>query len=269
MILKKGSTGADVKKLQERLKIPATGIFCDNTEIAVKRWQKENGLKDDGIAGPITQNKLGMNESIQSSAGSFNIERLKGQIPDNVLSQLTEVIKKFNIINASRLSHFLGQCAHESGQFKVLVENLNYSASGLKKVFPNYFPGSLNESYANKPEEIGSRVYASRMGNGDERSREGFRFRGRGYIQLTGKANYEKFSKFIGEDVVSNPDLVSTKYPLASAAFFFNSNNLWSLCDRGIDDNAITNVTKRVNGGTHGLTDRIQKTKLYHHLLTR
>ena len=103
-------------------------------------------------------------------------------------------------------------------------ENLNYSADGLKKIFPKYFPGNLAEGYAKNPEKIASKVYGSRMGNGDETTKEGYKFRGRGFIQLTGKDNYTKFAKFIGEDTVGNPDLVATKYPLASAAFFFDSN---------------------------------------------
>ena len=106
------------------------------------------------------------------------------------------------------------------------------------------------------------------MGNGDEASREGWKFRGRGYIQLTGKANYEKFTKFIGEDCIANPDLVATKYPLASAAFFFDSNKLWSLCDKGASDAAVTAVTKRVNGGTIGLEDRIKKFKKFYDILS-
>ena len=98
--------------------------------------------------------------------------------------------------------------------------------------------------------------------------KEGFKFRGRGYIQLTGKENYTKFGKFIGEDIASNPDLVATKYPLASAAFFFNSNKLWTICDKGADTATVTAVTKRVNGGTIGLADRIKHFKEYYDLLT-
>ena len=105
------------------------------------------------------------------------------------------------------------------------------------------------------------------MGNGDEASGEGFKFRGRGFIQLTGKSNYSAFSKFIGEDVVANPDLVATKYPLSSAGFFFDSNKLWALCDLGATEDAVTKVTKRVNGGTHGLDDRIAKFKKFSSLL--
>jgi putative chitinase len=146
-------------------------------------------------------------------------------------------------------------------------ENLSYSVNGLKKIFPKYFPGNLAESYARNPEKIASKVYGGRMGNGDETTKEGFKFRGRGYIQLTGKANYTNFAKFIGEDTVANPDLVATKYPLASAAFFFNSNKLWEICDKGADDITVTAVTKRVNGGVIGLIDRIKHFKEYYNLL--
>ena len=197
----------------------------------------------------------------------IDITKLKGHIPDNVLVQLPEVMTKFGITNKLRLSHFLAQCGHESGGFKLVNENLNYSAEGLKKIFPKYFPGTVNESYARQPQKIASRVYASRMGNGDENSGEGYKFRGRGYIQLTGKANYTNFTKFIGEDCVANPDLVATKYPLASAAFFFNSNGLWAICDKGATDADVTAVTKRVNGGTIGLVDRIKHFNEYYSLL--
>ena len=140
------------------------------------------------------------------------LELLKGHIPDKVIEELPEVVSRFNITTTLRLSHFLSQCAHESGNFAHVVENLNYSAQGLKRVFGKYFPNNLNESYARKPEKIGSRVYGGRMGNGNETTKEGFKFRGRGYIQLTGKSNFSRFSQFIGEDVVANPELVSTKY---------------------------------------------------------
>jgi putative chitinase len=277
MLLKKGSKGEDVKKLQEKLGVEAIGTFGPKTEAAVKAWQKANGLKDDGVVGPTTWSKL-FGESapkttvikedvVIPSGGPLNIEKLKGHIPDAVLLQIPETAKKFNITNNLRLAHFLAQCGHESGGFKAVSENLNYSADGLKKIFGKYFPGNLNESYARQPEKIASRVYASRMGNGDETTKEGFKFRGRGYIQLTGKSNYTNFTKFIGEDCVSNPDLVATKYPLASAAFFFNSNKLWSICDRGADDATVTAVTKRVNGGTIGLADRIKHFKEYYNLL--
>jgi putative chitinase len=278
MLLKNGSKGEDVKKLQEKLGVETAGVFGPKTEAAVKAWQKANGLKDDGIVGPTTWGRL-FGESkptptvvkedvVIPSGGPLSIEKLKGHIPDSVLAQIPETASKFGITNNLRLAHFLAQCSHESGNFKAVTENLNYSADGLKKIFGKYFPGNLNESYARQPEKIASRVYASRMGNGDETSKEGFKFRGRGYIQLTGKNNYTLFSKFIGEDLVSNPDLVATKYPLASAAFFFNTNKLWAICDRGSDDATVTAVTKRVNGGILGLQDRIKHFKEYYKLLS-
>ena len=277
MILKNGSKGDDVKKLQEKLGVEAIGTFGPKTEAAVKAWQKANGLKDDGIVGDATWAKLFgksapaatvvKEDVVMPSGGPLNIEKLKGHIPDTVLAQIPDTAAKFNITNNLRLAHFLSQCGHESGGFKAVSENLNYSADGLKKIFGKYFPGNLNESYAKQPEKIASRVYGNRMGNGDEASKEGYKFRGRGYIQLTGKANYTKFTQFIGEDCVSNPDLVATKYPLASAAFFFDSNKLWAICDRGADDATVTSVTKRVNGGTLGLSDRIKHFKEYYNLL--
>ena len=277
MLLKLGSEGEDVKKLQEKLSVDAGtafGKFGPKTEAAVKAWQKSNGLKEDGIVGDTTWGKLFgettkviKEDVVIAPSGGLNIDKLKGHIPDVVLAQIPDTAKKFNITNNLRLAHFLSQCGHESGGFKAVSENMNYSADGLKKIFGKYFPGNLSESYARQPEKIGARVYASRMGNGDETSKEGFKFRGRGYIQLTGKANYTKFTQFIGEDCVSNPDLVATKYPLASAAFFFDSNKLWSICDKGSDDATVTAVTKRVNGGTIGLADRIKHFKEYYNLL--
>ena len=197
----------------------------------------------------------------------MELTKLKGHIPDTVIAQIPDAMSKFNITTPLRLCHFLAQCSHESGGFKAVQENLNYSADGLKKIFPKYFPGVLAESYARNPEKIASKVYGGRMGNGDEATKEGFKFRGRGYIQLTGKDNYTKFTKFIGEDCVANPDLVATKYPLASAAFFFDSNKLWSICDKGADDATVTAVTKRVNGGVLGLNDRIKHFKEFYSLL--
>ena len=275
MLLKLGSSGEDVKRLQEKLGVETIGKFGPKTEAAVKAWQKANGLKDDGIVGDATWSKLFPSSVSTASVSAaptpkvegLNLAGLKGHIPDAVIAQIPDTAAKFGITNNLRLAHFLAQCGHESGGFKAVSENLNYSADGLKKIFPKYFPGNLNESYARNPEKIASRVYASRMGNGDETSKEGFKFRGRGYIQLTGKSNYTAFAKFIGEDTVANPDLVATKYPLASAAFFFNSNGLWAICDRGADDATVTSVTKRVNGGTIGLADRIKHFKEYYNLL--
>ena len=280
MLLKIGSKGEDVKKLQSKLGLGADGIFGAGTAAAVKKWQAENGLGADGIVGDGTWSKMFGGETIKedkiiiptvvniSSVGGLKIDKLKGHIPDSVIAQIPETAAKFNITNNLRLAHFLAQCGHESGGFKAVSENVNYSASGLKGIFGKYFPGNLAESYARQPQKIASRVYGGRMGNGPESTGDGYKYRGRGYIQLTGKQNYTNFAKFIGEDTVSNPDLVATKYPLASAAFFFNSNKLWAICDKGADNATITAVTKRVNGGTIGLADRIKHFNEYYKLLS-
>jgi len=276
MLLKVGSKGEDVKKLQAKLGTTADGSFGSGTEKLVKEWQSANGLTADGIVGDGTWSKMFLTtqpvqvvkeDVVIPTSSEFKLQNLKGHVPDAVIAQIPDTAKKFNITNPLRLAHFLAQCGHESGGFKAVSENLNYSADGLKKIFGKYFPGNLNESYAKQPEKIASRVYGGRMGNGDESTGEGFKFRGRGYIQLTGKQNYTNFAKFIGEDTVSNPDLVATKYPLASAAFFFDSNKLWSICDKGADEATVTAVTKRVNGGTIGLPDRIKHFNEYYNLL--
>lgn len=273
MLLKKGSTGEDVKKLQSKLGLTPDGSFGPATEAKVKEWQSANGLTADGIVGDGTWNKMFGSSTPVSEAqtvippSSFKLDNLKGHVPDSVLAQIPETAARFNITNTLRLAHFLAQCGHESGGFKAVSENLNYSADGLKKIFGKYFPGNLNESYAKQPEKIAARVYGNRMGNGDEASKEGWKYRGRGYIQLTGKSNYSSFDKFVDDDIINNPDLVATKYPLMSAAFFFDKNGLWSICDKGADDATITAVTKRVNGGTLGLADRIKHFKEFYSLL--
>ena len=168
---------------------------------------------------------------------------------------------KFYNLTPERAAHFFAQTGHETGDFKVYNENLNYSAQGLQGIFGKYFPGNLEESYARQPEKIANRVYASRMGNGDEASGDGWKFRGRGAIQLTGKDNYTQFSKHINNpEILTTPDLVSTDYSFESALFFFDKNKLWSICDQGVNEATILALTKRVNGGTHGLEDRKAKT---------
>jgi putative chitinase len=269
MLLKVGSKGNDVVKLQTKLGIANDGSFGPGTERAVKAWQQANGLPADGIVGDSTWAKL-FGEAAAAfliPESDFNLDALKGHVPDSVIAQIPGAAAKFNITTNLRLAHFLAQCAHESGGFKAVSENLNYSAKGLLGTFKKYFNATTAAQYERKPEMIASRVYASRMGNGDEASKEGFKFRGRGYIQLTGKSNYTAFTKFIGEDCVANPDLVATKYPLASAAFFFNSNSLWSICDKGASTENVTAVTKRVNGGTIGLADRIKHFNEFYNLL--
>jgi putative chitinase len=168
-------------------------------------------------------------------------------------------------LSPNRAAHFFAQTAHESGNFKAFSENLNYGAKGLRGIFRKYFPtDAMARAYERKPAKIANRVYGNRMGNGDEASGEGFAFRGRGALQLTGKFNYKAFSDYIGRpDVMDNPDLVATELAFESALWFFDKNKLWGICDQGINDAAILALTKRINGGTHGLDDRKLKTKKY------
>jgi putative chitinase len=184
-------------------------------------------------------------------------------IPDKVKAELWYVMSKFGINTPERLAHFLGQCHHESGGFKFTTENTNYSDVGLKKRFNKYFKDKDISKYARNPEKIANVVYANRMGNGNEASGDGFRFRGRGYIQLTGKNNYKAFDKFVDDDIVLNPDLVATKYPLLTAAWFWDVNDLNEICDKGVNKSTIFAVTKKVNGGIKGLEERSVLTTRY------
>ena len=168
-------------------------------------------------------------------------------------------------LSPNRAAHFFAQTAHESGGFKAFSENLNYGAKGLRGIFRKYFPtDALARAYERKPAAIANRVYGNRMGNGPESSGEGFAFRGRGALQLTGKFNYSEFAKYVNRpEVMDNPDLVATELAFESALWFFDKNKLWGICDQGINDAAILALTKRINGGTHGLDDRKAKTKKY------
>lgn len=160
-----------------------------------------------------------------------------------------------------RAAHFFAQTAHETGGFKAFSENLNYSADGLQKIFGKYFPGVLEESYARQPEKIANRVYADRMGNGPESSGDGWKYRGRGALQLTGKSNYKAFSDYLKNPLImEQPDLVAGELAFESAMFFFDKNKLWEICDKGVNKDTILALTKRINGGTHGLADREEKT---------
>jgi putative chitinase len=278
MLLKKGDNNENVKLMQQKLGIePAVTNFGPKTEAAVKEWQAKNGLTADGIVGPSTWAKI-MGESAAAptpivstpiaSVGGLKLEKLKGHIPDAVISMIPAVAQKFQIDSALRLAHFLAQCGHESGGFRLTKENLNYSAKGLNGIFKKYFP-TLESAlpYERKPEKIANKVYGGRMGNGPEASGDGAKFCGRGYIQLTGKDNYTAFGKSIGEDVCANPQVVAEKYALLSAAWFFSKNGLHKMADGGATDAVVTSITKRVNGGTIGLADRIKHFKEYYSLL--
>jgi putative chitinase len=275
MLLKLGSEGEDVKKLQIKLGLEAIGKFGPKTDAAVKEWQISNGLTADGIVGEGTWSKLfdsvpsTVPSAVPSTAPSgLKLDKLKGHIPDAVIAMIPDTAAKFQINTPLRLAHFLAQCGHESGGFRATQENLNYSAQGLNGIFKKYFPtAAAAAAYARQPAKIASKVYANRMGNGSEASGEGYKFRGRGYIQLTGKENYTAFGKAINEDIISNPDIVASKYALLSAAWFFTKNGLHKMADGGASDAVVTQVTKRVNGGTIGLADRIKHFKEYYKLL--
>jgi putative chitinase len=283
MLLRKGDNNENVKLLQKKLGVDPVGNFGPATEAAVKAFQAKNGLVADGIVGDGTWNKL-MGTIASAPApivaapagplgnpntpGSFKIERLKGHIPDAVIAQIPETAAKFGINTPLRLAHFLAQCGHESGGFRAVQENLNYSAKGLNGIFRKYFPTEASAAaYARNPAKIAAKVYGSRMGNGAEATGEGYKFRGRGYIQLTGKDNYRAFGSAINEDMTAAPDKVATHYPLLSAAWFFSKNGLHKIADEGASDAVVTKITKRVNGGTIGLPDRIKHFKEYYSLL--
>jgi putative chitinase len=198
----------------------------------------------------------------------MDINKLKGHIPDAVIAMLPDTMAKFELNTPLRLAHFLAQAGHESGGFKAVNENLNYGAKGLLGIFKKYFPTPEKAAlYERKPEKIANLVYGGRMGNGAEATGEGYKFRGRGYIQLTGKDNYKAFDAVVPENLLETPDLVATKYPLLSAAWFFHKNGLHKIADGGATDAVVTSVTKRVNGGTIGLEDRIKHFKEYYSLL--
>lgn len=195
--------------------------------MSLKNLQLKIGVKDDGKFGPVTL-KAGMN---------------------------------FFKMSPERAAHFFAQTFHETGGYKAFSENLNYSAAGLQKTFGKYFPGLLEEEYAKKPEKIANRVYGNRLGNGDESSGDGWKYRGRGALQLTGKSNYKAFSDYLKNPLImEQPELVATDYAFESALFFFDKNKLWGICDKGVTKATILSLTKKINGGTNGLSEREEKT---------
>lgn len=193
-----------------------------------------------------------------------------------MIDKLKKLGAKYNL-TAIQLAHFAGQLSHESFDFKITSENLNYSAERLLQIFKSDFDVNKDRKLSNteikvaellarKPIKIANFVYANQNGNGNVNSGDGWKYRGRGYIQLTGKNNYSAFSKFIGEDCVSNPDLVSQKYALESAIWFFFENKIFTLC-KDLSDDSIKRVTKKINGGLNGFADRKAKTLKYYNLL--
>jgi putative chitinase len=208
-------------------------------------------------------------------------QRLKGLKPDGVIGKITlNAIKQdCNIKSDIELAHFMGQCHHETGGFRAVTENLNYSADGLITTFRSDFDINKNRiieanerlkanQLARNPKAIANFVYANQNGNGNEASGDGWLYRGRGAIQLTGRANYQLFARYVNDpEVMINPDIVATKYFFKSADFFFDRNKLWDIAKQGTTDAIITQLTRRINGATKGLQDRIVQTKHYLNIL--
>jgi putative chitinase len=199
----------------------------------------------------------------------ISLEQLNEAFPDATEQDVTkyyngfiQVFEDYEINTPKRQAAFIAQVAHESGQLRHVVENLNYSAQGLLRVFKKYFTPELANQYARKPERIANRVYANRMGNGPESSGDGWKHRGRGLIQLTGKSNYETFAADMEMNIDEAIEYLETaEGAVESAAWFWDQRNLNTLADRG----DIVTISKRINGGTNGLQERID---LYNHALS-
>jgi len=275
MVLRLGAEGIEVSSMQEKLKIPVTGRFDNDTLKAVLEFQKNNNLVADGVVGQNTLDTLlkysqkyprGQNPTfihIDESPftdveiyGEININKLVGLVPQSIIMELPMVLETFNITKNLELAHLLAQCAHESKNFTVVYENLNYTTDGLMAVFKDYFHDSIKASaFAHNPEKIANHVYANKNGNGNEESGDGWKYRGRGYIELTGKYFYDLFGEYLKVDIINKPDLVANTYPLSSAAYFFHKNNIFELCkDSSLD--TIVKITRKVNVALLGLDQR-------------
>ena len=199
----------------------------------------------------------------------LQLDQLKQIIPKNPYAKywhnaLIQLLPDYQIDTPQRMAAFLAQCAHESGGFSAIKENLNYRAVTLRKIFPKYFPtDEIAQQYAGKPQAIANKVYANRMGNGDEESGDGYRYCGRGLIQLTGKDNYFWFAESLGISTEEASEYMETFEGAAqSACWFWETNNLNQWADRG----DILTLTKRINGGTIGLEDRKHHYELALHI---
>ena len=192
-------------------------------------------------------------------------QMVKNPYTDHWHAALDQLLDDYEINTPLRVAHFVAQCAHESGNFVFIKENLNYKAASLMTVFKKYFPtADLAQQYANKPERIANRVYANRMGNGDEASGDGWRFCGRGLIQLTGKDNYTFFAGSLNISVEEAAEYLATFEGAAqSACFFWEQNNL----NRFADANDVKGLTRAINGGYIGLSDREKHTEHALHIL--
>jgi len=196
------------------------------------------------------------------------LQRTCGVTPDGAFGPNTaRAIAKHYNLSRNRGAHLLGQASHESGGFLISEENLYYSTpERIQAVWPSRFPTVADaQPYAKNPQGLANKVYADRMGNGPESSGDGYKNRGRGFIQLTGAINIKQFAEHIGRDgLIDNPDPIADELAMDSAIFFFEKNGLFAMADNGVGTDNIKAITKRVNGGYHGLDDRIAQTqKIY------
>jgi putative chitinase len=270
MLLKKGNSGLEVTVLQNRLGIKKSGYFGDITERTVKEFQRKNGLVPDGKVGSKTWYTLFPISSTTPAIKDLNQDDIKwdkllGEVPDEVINSLKNMhdfVAKPNILH---VTHFLAQCAHESGGWKKREENLNYDTDGLMSTFSRHFANRKDaQTYARRPKAIANRVYANRLGNGDEASGDGWKHRGVGWIQSTGKENHRRFGNWVGQDAVSDPTIIRDKYPTEASLFFFTDNDIWDICDNGTTLKIIKQVTAKINPA---LLDLSERTNYFNHYL--
>lgn len=192
------------------------------------------------------------------------LQKTCGVTPDGAFGPNTaRAIVAHYKLDAKRGAHLLGQAAHESGNFMISEENLNYRAKTMCRVWPSRFASEADAApYAMNPEKLANKVYSGRMGNGPESSGDGWKYAGKGFIQLTGKDNTRAFAEHVGRDgLVDDPSPIADELAMDSAIFFFEKNGLFRIADEGVNDDTIKRITRRVNGGYHGLDDRMEKTK--------
>lgn len=196
----------------------------------------------------------------------IDLQKKIGAKPDGVFGKETFTLASeyFKLTNI-RAIHFFSQVAHETENFKFFTENLNYSAKRLLQVFPKFFTIETANKYAMKPQMIANRVYANRMGNGDEESGDGWKHIGRGALHTTGKEGYCNFAKYVKDsEIMKQPELLATKYSFESAIFFFNTRKLWTICDKGVDMKTIRELSFRINGGYNGIKRRTEITNTFY-----
>lgn len=195
------------------------------------------------------------------------IQRTVGVTADGIIGNdtLTKFQCHYKVPTKAMVAHFFGNLHHESGGFSIVEENLRYSAQRILQVFPKYFKTLAQaQQVAYNPEALANIVYGGRMGNNSQG--DGYKFRGRGFMQTTGKFNYDRLGKFLRVDLLNNPDLVATRYPLESAIFYFNDNRLWDMV-KDVSEDSIQLIRRRVNGGLNGLDDVRKKVLYYYNLM--